>query len=642
MSKGHVEELKQVYTALFKDAVYAYPALSDEFERDLNRVLRLVESRGIHLFVVDLPKVGKHFDKCLAASQYSPSGLPLTKRYTNGVVIPKFLRGLYLLVFDEHGRLREECDTQAVFFIRQICLVAKKTSIACSEENVRREVEEFFSVDQALPDVDNVWLTETPSASDFDEYTGFSTSTLYRDRCEGCLDPLRRGSLVLFLKNLDTVSGFVSATLGAYNLQDWRFKHGPGAVAEVTGPSNKYSWKGWSTRLDNAFPISDCGYHNYGSWMAHTNDDVEQGEPYSRLISVPKTYSRPRLIAAEPGAHQWCQQNIWHYFCTRTRQSWINGFVRFRDQSLNQQLCVQGSRHGDLITVDLSSASDRVTCHAVGQMFRVNKPLLLALQATRTTVVRQDLVTTLPRFYQMRKFSTMGSACTFPVQSLMFMSIAIAAVLTSRNEKPTPRTIRALAGEVAVFGDDIIAPKDSRDLLYEGLSLLDFKVNVDKSFSDGLFRESCGVDSFMGENVTPSYWRSLSGRNPDAIASTVSVQNNFYSKFLLNAAECIASTIPEVFPQVGVGSGVAGIEVRTEPIVNAFKTRFNKALQRMETLVPTIFSKERKSPISDDSGLHQYFTEAPDPHVMWQSGVPQRPSLKVKRRWVPTDWLTVK
>ena len=115
----------------------------------------------------------------------------------------------------------------------------------------------------------------------------------------------------------------------------------------------------------------------------------------------------------------------------------------------------------------------------------------------------------------LRKFSTMGNACTFPVESLLFFSIAVAAILTVRKVTPTKEAIKDAATEVAVFGDDIVAPKDSRELLKRALVVLDFKVNVDKSYEAGRFRESCGVDAYAGANVTPTYLRSLASGSPD-------------------------------------------------------------------------------------------------------------------------------
>jgi hypothetical protein len=84
----------------------------------------------------------------------------------------------------------------------------------------------------------------------------------------------------------------------------------------------------------------------------------------------------------------------------------------------------------------------------------------------------------------------MGSACTFPVESLVFLGAALACVLYERQMRVTTRSIRSLAGFVSVFGDDIIIPNESRELFFELLEVLDFKDNLNKSFWTGKFRES--------------------------------------------------------------------------------------------------------------------------------------------------------
>lgn len=647
MTKCHVRELKQVWSAILRDAHRAYPTLGSEFERDLARLLRVVERRGIHLFTVDLPSVAKHFDKCLAAGQYSPSGLPLTKRVSGGVVVPKFLRELYLLVFDNHGCLREDYDIEAIFFIRQLLLVGKKTALSCSRQAVVDEVDNFLTVDTSLPVPHRDWVeSRLPSAKFAELFPGFSRESRYAKRTED-LEPPIREQMSTFLSVLDDISKIVSSTLGLYRPGDWKFKHGPGAVSDGSGALNKYCWVNWSERLEAVFAIADCGFHNHASWQRRIDTSHDLGisskEPTSKLVDVPKTILKPRLIAAEPREHQWCQQNLWHYFRTRVQNSWISNFVRFTDQTRNQELCLRGSFDGSLATVDLSAASDRVTCQFVGNLFGSNASLLGALRASRTCGVRQTQANQWPPTCELRKFSTMGSACTFPVQSLGFLCIALASVYVTRKlgRKVTLKKLRAMSGEVTIFGDDIIIPVDSRELMFGALEVLDFKVNTDKSFWTGKFRESCGVDSFAGVNVTPAYWKAPYTGDPESLASTVAVTNNFHQKWLLETVQYLASTIrrgPIRVPLVGMGSGVCGLKSFVSPPISV-KTRWNKDLQKMEALVPVLISTAKRLRTTDDTAVLQYFTEAPEPHIKWEQGIPLRAKLKTRLRWVGTECL---
>lgn len=639
MSKSHVKELSLVYEALFEDAKYTFPTLVDEFEKDLTRLRCAIEQRGLPLFLVDLPALCKHLDRCLDNGEYKLSGLPLSKRASGRTPIPKFLRGLYLLVFDSSGSLKEDYNVEAILFLRQIYSCAKKVSLPCSEEAVEQEVALFLSLDVGLPEPERFWTSEGAAEQrDREEYQGFGNSPQLIARCALSYEGSNPSAAdVTLLRTLDSVSRILTSTLGSYDPSEWKFRHGPGAISQIIGPTNKYCWQSWSDELESVFPLADYGYHSYSAWAGETQDrKVLPNQSSSRLISVPKTFLRPRLIAAEPSENQWCQQNVWNYLESRVQKTWISGFVRFRDQTLNQDLCKIGSERGEYATLDLSSASDLVTPHIVGQFFNRNPRLLDALRATRTRSLTQDLLSSSPGKIELRKFSTMGSACTFPIESLVFLGIAISACLYTRQLPATPKNIQSFIGEVAVFGDDIIVPSDCRESTIRLLEILYFKVNTAKSYWNGLFRESCGVDAFGGVDVTPIYWQGRLGNAPEAIASTLECSNNFYKKFFVNTSVCVATTIRRVLPYVTMASGVAGLKSFCKPAPSG-KTRWNQDLQRHESRCLVFSSQTPKTKTDDDSSLHQYFTEAPSPFIQWESGYAMRPVIKYRHRWIPVQ-----
>lgn len=629
MSKRYVKELSCVAERLVRDAEHAFPTLRKEFERDLIRLRRLADSRGIPFFTVDLPAVAKHLDRCLATGEYKRSELPCARSVSGRVVIPVFLRGLYLLVFDESGSLLDDPSIEAIFFLRQILCFAKKAEIECPQRAKDREVQSFVELDLSLPEPSQFWSGGSESLCSVPE-------TSFRSFSE------RDPDLVEILGSLDVVSGILVSSLGPYDPSDWRHRHGPGAISEVTRPTNKYIWRNWSDRLEFCYPIADCGYHNYSSWAGRADvTEVGSFDPSSRLICVPKTYTRPRLIAAEPSEHQWCQQNIWHYFCSQARGSWIDEFCRFRDQTLNQDLCLRGSRSGNLGTLDLSSASDCVTTQAVEALFRVNPTLLRCLASSRTQRVK------LPcgRMHELRKFATMGSAVTFPVESLLFLAVAITSVLASRRQAVNARTIKSLVGQVAVFGDDIVIPVDSWDLVHRLLKCLHFNVNTNKSYGTGRFRESCGVDAFHGQVVTPVYWKGPCTRKPTSVATNVAVHRNLVKRYLMHTAAYVASTLAagRQLPYVTAEVGVVSLYSRTgSSDLSGLRTRWNSSLQREEVRVMCFESTCRKDPVSDDSAVFQFFTESPSPQNLWRSGVPQRPILRIKDGWVPCTDITAR
>lgn len=656
MSKCHVEELLRLYAAVFQDVAYRYPALRQGLERDLTRVGDALKQRGLHAACVDLPALGKHLDRSLSEGQYIASGLPLSRRQSVAVPIPKFLGGLYLLVFESDGRLKGEADVEAVLCLRQILYLAKAAHLQCGPDKVIAEMRSFVETDANLPIPEAFWDSEESDRQEaIETYRGFAESKIYTSRVRS-LPPEEARVMSVLLGNLDVVSGLLATTLGSYSYEEWSFRHGPGAIAErkVDGHWKKFHWKSWPDRLQRVFPIDACGYYSALDWVDRLDETISGEEPYSRLIDVPKTYSKPRLIAAEPGAHMWCQQNIWHYLSTRVRDSWIGQFIWFNDQTRNQRLCTVGSRDGSLATIDLSAASDRVSCHAVGQLFRGNPELLVALKASRTRWVRIPKLAKKPLMLKLNKFSTMGSACTFPVETLLFFCVAISAVLTQRSMRPTLKNIKRLEEEVTVFGDDIIVPVDSRELVCKSLGLLDFKVNAAKTFGAGRFRESCGVDAFRGHDVTPAKWNGLYTGEPESYAAQIDMSNNFYSKFFVHVSSVLDGSIEKWRkpPLVTMTSGFPGFRSFVRPsLPNFSKVRWNEDLQTTEYLLPRLEGRVDRYVYQDGSRLFQYFLwaqKSSDPWECWdlRSGDPRLitsfvpgyadyPQLKVRLRWVP-------
>lgn len=284
-----------------------------------------------------------------------------------------------------------------------------------------------------------------------------------------------------------------------------------------------------------------------------------------------------------------------------------------------------------LATLDLSEASDRVTCDVVEAAFRSNWGVLRSLIACRTRSVRVDLTERKCEVtHRLNKFSTMGSAVTFPVESLIFLGIALATLGEGK-----PDEVSALAGTVSVFGDDIIVPSAARERLVQVLEALSFKVNTMKSFSGFNFRESCGVDAYRGTNVAPTYLRRLDLDKPESVVGMVETANHFQKKWMLNISAFLKRTVEErfKFPDIHCESGVTGFVSRVRP-VGAPKFRWNKGLQRCEVLVAQPSARQTKTKPDDDSCLHQFFTEQPSPHDEWEAGFSERPRLKVKTGWV--------
>lgn len=224
--------------------------------------------------------------------------------------------------------------------------------------------------------------------------------------------------------------------------------------------------------------------------------DIVRG---SRISFAPKTAEISRTICTEPLCNMLFQKGIGAVLEGRIKQTL--GISLADQPNKNQTLARLGSKDGSFGTIDLSSASDSMSLSLVREMFPKHVSALLEL--TRSPV------TTLPggAEVELHMVSSMGNAFTFPLQTLLFSSLVYGAykVKSIKLERPSRRSL----GNFAVYGDDIIVVKEAYDLVVRLLGLCGFSVNVDKSFNEGLFRESCGHDYYDGHNVRGVYIKSL-------------------------------------------------------------------------------------------------------------------------------------
>jgi len=237
----------------------------------------------------------------------------------------------------------------------------------------------------------------------------------------------------------------------------------------------------------------------------------------------------------------------------------------------------------------------------------------------------------------------MGSAVTFPVQTLVFCSIAIGCLLYEDKLPLSQKSIRRVAREVRTFGDDIIVPDRSGNSTLAALGTLGFKVNPAKTFTKGRFRESCGIEAFSGSDVSRvNVLSSPDVSRPESIMSSVDVHNNLLDKGFFMTAEFIKSTVSRLrsmsIADVPIGSGQFGFWSFDPHVRNSgFRRRYNQGLQRLELSVTRLLAKSTRSETGLDDSLLQYFTEACNPPERLEKriGVASQATTKLRRGWVP-------
>lgn len=644
--KSYVEYLLALFHGILEDVASQCSINRVDVQRDYSRLQSLVDTRGLSVFTLDLPALGKHLDRCLDQGRLVRCNLPLSRSVSRSEINPRLFQGIFRLVFDKNGFLKPDVNTQAVRGLRQLCYAGKKLRMTCHESKTFKAVSEFVDIEESLPSPTLLWSGDT-----LGESLGNSLQNLYPSRVcdEEPLLPLESLPVTRPLPRVDSVSqqvaDIVSTQLGWYDPNEWRFKHGPGAVADQERYHDKYTFPSWPAKLEGVYPMARFAFASYDHWVTHANgeDDsmgLQPSEPPSVLIAVPKTQKTPRLIAKEPIAHQWAQQNLKSFLSEKVKDSSLAPCIDFASQDPNRRLALLASQSGSHWTIDLSSASDRLSCYVVERFFRRNIPLLEGLHAARTRWLVNPIDKKLPRYLLLRKFAAMGSATTFPVQTIVYAIVAVGCVLRQRRIPVTSRNIRSAAREVRVFGDDIIVPSDAGALVVEELSNLGFKVNADKTYRDGRFRESCGMDAFCGVDVTPAYILSLPDRSkPESMISTVEASRNFFTRGFPRASAVIERSGRKFgelneLPYVPIGSGAFGWPTAFSYDVAHLKMRFNRDLQQQEVQVRVPIGRVQLDDHKGSTGLHQFFTDDPEPTSMWKSGVGLRPRLALRRRWV--------
>jgi hypothetical protein len=529
-----------VLIGILMDLQSAYPSI--DLSLDLQRLRTQIASRGIGFVSLDLPNLDKQLLAGLESGSLPLRG-PLMSRKSKKVRVPKFLSGLWLKIFDVEGCLKAEPDINAIAFLRQLALIGKRLVGTCSDSIIKDAIGDFYHVDEQLRSIELFWFDQSghldPRNCHFND--GFRDHS--PDVEQSGEDLLRND-----VSQLQWICDCIAIEHGIYDpyALTWNahksepdagtrryFRHGPGAVSDLSGKRIKYQFPSWPSWLQRWFPYDAFARHDFSV------DDMPEGDDIapSKLLAVPKTMDKPRLIAAEPACLQWCQQLTSSYIREVISSTWIGDFIDLTDQSKSATMVSEASLDGSLATIDLSSASDRLSAWSVMRMFRKNSTILDHLRAHRSMYVSDYMG--IRESYLLNKFATQGTAVTFPVQSLFFLACAITCSLPSGAPKRYNNGFKDLVGKVRVFGDDIIMPNTGYERLKNLLSFLQLKVNDDKSFAKGRFRESCGADCFMGYDITPVKPKTLVVSNAESFSSVIDTANNLFKKGFWHASKAV-------------------------------------------------------------------------------------------------------
>lgn len=299
---------------------------------------------------------------------------------------------------------------------------------------------------------------------------------------------------------------------------------GPGASIEAKGTDfyTKFFSSPLSTTSRGLYRAMRIYYESAPTWdEAFQLQFAQFGEPVvvrgNRLSFVPKTATISRTIGTEPSLNMFFQLGIGTLLAKRLRQYF--GIDLATQPDINRELARVGSLSGSLATIDLESASDSVSTALVREFVHPEWFGWMDLARSKYTQLPDGSE------LQLGMFSSMGNGFTFPLQTVIFCCVVSAAyqlydlrrvdsvhVPTQVMDRSSVimRAGETRLGNWGVFGDDIIVETQTYDAVVRLLGILGFRINADKSFYKGPFRESCGGDYFRGHQVRGVYLKTLS------------------------------------------------------------------------------------------------------------------------------------
>jgi hypothetical protein len=536
----------------------AADSLGFSAERDISTLWRRYDKEGLPFLTITLPRLD---DLLLAGLR--DGQLPSVEGWLSRCAYPEFLSGIWGMIFSRDGRLLSNPSVQAIRWLRQISRLHKKIFEVCEPDRVDSEISQFVTTDKCLPS---------------------------RADVKRSIDPYARHVAQILFGRL----------IGEALLTIEDGKHGPGAVSEQLGANSKWSFDSISYNIES---LVGPEYFR-SSWIDLLERPPSTQEVPARLIAVPKTAVKPRLISIEPSYNQFVQQALQARLKALLEEG--DFACSYTHQSHNQRMALQGSIDGLTATIDLSEASDRVSLGLVEELFGFNQSFLRFLRLSRSRFVQ------LPggELVLLNKFASMGSALTFPIESMVFMTLVVTVLCRMRGDfsDRTIRSYRKRSDSLSIYGDDIIIPVDAYPSVVQSLTSLGMKVNESKSFSSGKFRESCGVDAYMGRVVTPAYARAYlpeSRAKSNEIVKASSLRNQLYERFgYTRSVSFLDSLIGSLVKYPTIPHGMPGIG-RWSDEPDPSNSRWNPLLMRLEWRLPTLVASKRRDPITSYTALQK-------------------------------------
>ena len=573
----------------------------------ISKIQGRVEHEGLSFLTITLPNYGKAIEKSLDQGFVDRSAFSISGKSKSMPGLPALLQGFLCLVFDSNtGLLLEEPSPDAIQAVRQITLMWAKMSADTTEDRRLYTMRQFLKCEQDVREAD-----ASRTKADISRFRRLAT-LLWADVLQRVDEDIYYGRIVP--------------------------RHGPGTTAEGITGNRKYAQTEWTERLERVFPSLGHLFpsDSYYQQLSDVNILEPGQERPVRVITVPKTLKAPRIIAIEPLCMQYAQQGILESLVGQLegRDNPLNWLIGFQDQNPNRRMAWEGSVYGDLATLDLSEASDRVSNQLVREMVAHWPHVAEALDATRSR--KADV---LGKIYRLAKFASMGSALCFPIEAMVFATIVFCGIEEKLNRRLTLKDIKSFHRRVRIYGDDIIVPVEYAEQVVGKLEAFGLRVNTSKSFWTGKFRESCGKEYYDGHDVSIVRVRSMLPSRPEdahELISTVSLRNQLYFAGYWRAVRLLDKWIEDLipFPHVDEKSSALG---RHSLLLSYESQKSDPKLHSPLVRARVVSAQIPPSYLEDSGALLKWFLKRGDEPFadrrhLERSGRPR--SVRTKTRWV--------
>lgn len=552
-----------LFQALLSDFVNLNPSYRDaDSARDLQTITTRLDAEGLGFLSKTLPNLMSCLFRYVETGSSDYAGWQKASPTSE---YPAFLGRLFRSVYK--GDSNQEVSFSQIY---QICVAFKKLRGPYKKSMLRKEMRSFADVDEALGLVSFTSEPVVPIIAN------------------------ARRLIETVLKDFKVGPG------------DLIPRPGPGATNTPVDISQRFVPHVLYEQLDEEFPYLDYYYSHYWDPVEDARDYLNlpiEPDAESRFKHIEKYLGKPRGICIEENEMMFFQQalkkslyeHLEHHPATKGR-------INFTTQLINQKWALTSSSPDgpSMGTLDESEASDRIARELVHRL-TWNTNLFHLLDAVSTRRIKMPD----GKIIYANKFAPMGSGVCFPVMSLVHWALVRSIISLSSLEDS-----EKLAKEVYVFGDDLIIPSSCVEAVYAYLPLFGIKINTDKSFYRGLFRESCGVHAYNGVDVTPVYvnyitHNKLEKSDTNTLLSLIAKESLFFEKGLRNTSQCIQNLVRKHYwslPTIGKGSPILGWyrDERSE-ITHvtkwASKRRYNTDLQTWELSLQCVVPRKEDQQI---------------------------------------------